>query len=404
VQKHFVATALLGNWDVVGLHHDNIKVSADGKPYLIDNGGSFDVSATATKKGHAEGKPFGPKVDELATLLDAAKNPQAAGVFKGVTKADVKAQIGNVVAQKQKILDATPAAHKATMEARIEYLKQWAATDGKPNAKKLSHSKHGDVWIAPAFKASLASSSLSSISHPAAAEYLNHITDDEHSAVSGYTGSQFYGKLNELLYTKKGVKGYSHHGLNLEHIDNNLQSAFAKASTLPEPITSTRKIDLHGTDLKKFVETCERSLKSDQPIKWRNYQSTGPSWSGNVKFTIEGITEGAIDVKPISKHTNENEILLNRGTFYKTKSVVKTADGYHITMTQVPAAEAVKGTFMEAALIDPPANPPANPAADSGPDGDPQRELTAEEIAERQRHDAAQIVANLSAADATAQQ
>jgi hypothetical protein len=260
------------------------------------------------------------------------------------------------------------------------------------------------VWIAPAFKASLASSSLSSISHPAAAEYLNHITDDEHSAVSGYTGSQFYGKLNELLYTKKGVKGYSHHGLNLEHIDNNLQSAFAKASTLPEPITSTRKIDLHGTDLKKFVETCERSLKSDQPIKWRNYQSTGPSWSGNVKFTIEGITEGAIDVKPISKHTNENEILLNRGTFYKTKSVVKTADGYHITMTQVPAAEAVKGTFMEAALIDPPANPPANPAADSGPDGDPQRELTAEEIAERQRHDAAQIVANLSAADATAQQ
>jgi ADP-ribose pyrophosphatase YjhB (NUDIX family) len=348
IQQHFVATALLGNWDVVGLNHDNVKVGPDGTPHLIDNGGSFDISANASKKGAAAGKPFEAKVGELATLLDPKTAPQAAGVFKGVTKADIKAQIGNVVKQKAAILAATPDAHKKTMAARIDYLQQWAATDGKPNAKKLSGGPHGDVHVSPNPGVHIYTHQLAKVSHPAAVEYLNHVTPQEAAMVHKYTGGS-YRQLNQLLYTKKGVAGHA----AMKELDDGLQGAFAKASPIPVPLTLKRKVDLKSVpDAHKLVATLERSMTSGQPMKWRSYMSAGPGGtfgnSSDTTLTIENVTEGAIDLKPLSGIPSEEELLLNRGTFYHVVKLEKNSKGgYNIVLRQTPAAEAAKGKYME---------------------------------------------------------
>lgn len=348
IQQHFVATALLGNWDAVGLNHDNIKVDANGEPHFIDNGSGFDISATATKKGAAGGKPYNTTVDELHSLLDAGNAPQSASVFKGVTKADVKAQIANVVKQADKIVAATPAQHKATMQARIDHLKQWAATDGKPNAKKLDGGKHGDVWVAPAKGVAYhIKHGLSKGSSPELVTYLNHITPSEASTLDKYTGSLAY-HLNTALYGKSDTSDYKDHITNLDGI-------FEKAAPPSEPIKLRRKFQMPtGTDGKKFQALLERSIKTGTPIKWRNYQSATPHdapghyGSGkNTTFVIDNVTEGVIDANPLGLG-GEEEILLNRGTFYRITKVENTGYKYTIHMTQVPAAEATQGKYMEA--------------------------------------------------------
>jgi predicted DNA-binding WGR domain protein len=88
----FAVDAWLGNWDVVGLGYDNLQVGPDGKAHRVDAGGSLEYRAQGEKK------PFGSKVDELDTLLDEKKNPQAASVFKGMTTADLTASAAKVLA------------------------------------------------------------------------------------------------------------------------------------------------------------------------------------------------------------------------------------------------------------------------------------------------------------------
>jgi 8-oxo-dGTP pyrophosphatase MutT (NUDIX family) len=81
VQDGFAVDAWLANWDVVGLGYDNI-VTADGKPWRIDAGGSLLYRAM----GGAKGTKFGDEVTELDTLKNSSLNPQAAAVFGGMNK------------------------------------------------------------------------------------------------------------------------------------------------------------------------------------------------------------------------------------------------------------------------------------------------------------------------------
>lgn len=91
-QSGFAVDAWLGNWDVVGMGFDNLQVGADGKAVRVDAGGSLEYRAQGSKK------PFGDKVGEVATMRDAAVNPQAAAIFGKMTKADITASVAKVVA------------------------------------------------------------------------------------------------------------------------------------------------------------------------------------------------------------------------------------------------------------------------------------------------------------------
>jgi len=91
-QSGFAVDAWLGNWDVVGMGYDNLQIGADGKAVRVDAGGSLEYRAQGEKK------PFGDSVDEIDTLRDAVKNPQAAKVFGKMTNADITASVAKVLA------------------------------------------------------------------------------------------------------------------------------------------------------------------------------------------------------------------------------------------------------------------------------------------------------------------
>lgn len=97
VQEGFATDVWLANWDVVGLGHDNIVTDATGKPVRVDPGGALLFRAQGGKKGPA----FTAEANEWDTLRDAAKNPQAASVFAGMTDQQLRDSA-------QKVVDVSP--------------------------------------------------------------------------------------------------------------------------------------------------------------------------------------------------------------------------------------------------------------------------------------------------------
>lgn len=99
----FAVDAWLGNRDVVGKSLDNLQIGSDGKAHRVDAGGSLEYRAQGAKK------PFGPKVDEIDTLRDPKKNPQAAAVFGSISDADLTASVAKVAAISDAQIRATVA-------------------------------------------------------------------------------------------------------------------------------------------------------------------------------------------------------------------------------------------------------------------------------------------------------
>lgn len=122
LRQHFVADALLGNWDVIGLDKDNVLVkNADDAVYRIDNGGALKYRA----KGELKGDAFGPMVTELQSMRDPKANPVAASVFDKLTDKEIQQQIQNVVAKEPEILKAAAGDPKVQeiLAQRLDYLK-----------------------------------------------------------------------------------------------------------------------------------------------------------------------------------------------------------------------------------------------------------------------------------------
>lgn len=82
VQEAFLPSALIANWDVIGLVYDNCLYDPEemSEPVFLDFGGSFDTRAMGGPK------PF--KSDEVMALdgfTDPSINQSAAQVFGGMT-------------------------------------------------------------------------------------------------------------------------------------------------------------------------------------------------------------------------------------------------------------------------------------------------------------------------------
>ncbi len=94
-QQHFAADAWLANHDVVGLNRDNLLVNPSMFSHevtRIDQGGALQFRAQGEPK---EG--FGDKVIEFESMRDPKKAPQAASVFKGMSKKDLIDSINRVL-------------------------------------------------------------------------------------------------------------------------------------------------------------------------------------------------------------------------------------------------------------------------------------------------------------------
>jgi SPP1 gp7 family putative phage head morphogenesis protein len=116
-RKHFVADALLANYDAAGAELDNMLVDRDGKIWRIDNGGSLRFRAQGASKQN-----FGGKVTELETMRDPKINPAAAQVFGGITDAELRDQMRDVLGRRAAVLAAAPDDLKETLTKRFEDL------------------------------------------------------------------------------------------------------------------------------------------------------------------------------------------------------------------------------------------------------------------------------------------
>ncbi|MEQ8822639.1 MAG: hypothetical protein RLY93_20575 [Sumerlaeia bacterium] len=89
VRGNFVADALLGNWDVVGMSRDNLLIGKDGRAYRIDAGGSLRYRAQGAPKGSL----FGGEAAEIYSLRDSSVNRASADVFGTIPDVEIARQI-----------------------------------------------------------------------------------------------------------------------------------------------------------------------------------------------------------------------------------------------------------------------------------------------------------------------
>lgn len=133
IQQHFVADALLGNWDVIGLGMDNILVKG-GKAVRIDNGGALFYRAQGKLKTN-----WGREVTELVSLRNPNVNAQTANIFKGITDKDIIKQINALNKKSDKILAAV--AHDPKLQEVLKERLDWLAkhaVDLKDEAKQIA--------------------------------------------------------------------------------------------------------------------------------------------------------------------------------------------------------------------------------------------------------------------------
>jgi hypothetical protein len=135
----FVADALLGNWDVLGMSNDNI-IWDGKKAWRVDNGGSLRYRA----QGEPKGESFGNEVTEIDSMREPGRS--ASRIFNNITNDEIQNQVAKVLEKKSSILAAIndPSLRKI-MEKRIEslrlimklekaghkYFKRWKGSDGK---------------------------------------------------------------------------------------------------------------------------------------------------------------------------------------------------------------------------------------------------------------------------------
>ena len=100
LRQGFVADALLGNWDVLGMDEDNVLWDGS-KAWRIDNGGSLRYRAQGAPKGSA----FSGTVTELSTMRDPNKGAGKRAYSK-VTDDQVASQIRTVLSRRDTILEA----------------------------------------------------------------------------------------------------------------------------------------------------------------------------------------------------------------------------------------------------------------------------------------------------------
>jgi hypothetical protein len=123
LRRDFAADALLGNWDVTGLEHDNVIVGEDdGVAYRIDNGGSLRRRAMGAPKPSSA---FGAAVTELHSMRNP--NRQTGKVFGGLTDDEVAGQVRDrILPARDRLLEAVPVPLRSILAARLEHLRSWA--------------------------------------------------------------------------------------------------------------------------------------------------------------------------------------------------------------------------------------------------------------------------------------
>lgn len=162
--------------------------------------------------------------------------------------------------------------------------------------------------------------------------------------------------LNGMLRGREGWDAGTPYNRGFyEEMHAQLQAAFAKAPVLAKPVRVVRgmKID-DPAALDKFVRGVAKAHESGMAVQLDGYTSTTTgqgvlaklglapgipkAFRGNVTMKINAVH--GIDMGPHSRLPGEAELLLNHGSRFKVRSVVKKKDGYHVELDQLPPHDA----------------------------------------------------------------
>ncbi len=125
LQEHFVADALLANWDVIGLNFDNIVIDKQNRPWRVDNGSGLMYRAQGALKGRA----WSPQVTEIDTMRDEDRNYSAGTVFGSIKRAEIERQVTEILKKRQALLNVFPEDYRSIMQGRLEYLERHYASN-----------------------------------------------------------------------------------------------------------------------------------------------------------------------------------------------------------------------------------------------------------------------------------
>lgn len=342
LRKGFVADALLGNWDVVGLNYDNVLVTKDGRVVRIDNGGSLRYRAQGAKKAASQ---WSGDLAELDSMRDPSVNPSAAMVFVGMKDEEIRKQAGGILAKRDALLAAVPADLHATLEARLEALAKIVtgqpAIAPKPNPPVAALSPAPEPKLAPRteswaprpskdFRAIATSREMEEWGAKHYGEWAESLTPTEQRVLKLYA-TEIYKEMNGIL---RGTLKDSDlkFGLSRESVEKmagDAATALSKART-PEDLVGFRGVKDFGAmgfasidDFAPGTMLGEKGFSSvslNQEKAKQFAYSLGDSPARAVLFRInipKGSTGGYLNAGELAKYDDERELLFPPAAEYK---------------------------------------------------------------------------------------
>jgi len=335
IKSHFVADALLGNWDVIGTDAKNTMVAKTGggnitDAFRIDNGGALDYRAMGDKK------TLGPKVAELDSMRSSkmSANPIQHEIFSQLTDKEINQQISSILKKKDAVLAATPERLKGVMAQRLDDLQSRlnesqkasgiASLAGKPQAEVKAAAKSFS-GTANAVSKAQATNIIQHADHSLNQTEFKNVakTSSHYSTLNAFTGGS-YSEFNTNPHSEKSKKLVE--AVNsLAPVKTALVSRGQSfyASELPKYLAN-----YYDSEGKPKTYAQEYTLSS-----WS--KAANPAFSGNVILTVKN-PKSAKDIQFLSKFPNEQEAVFTKGTkFRPTGPPVIKGGTYHIELEEV---------------------------------------------------------------------
>ncbi len=343
LRQNFVADALLANYDVIGMDADNVLVDASGKVWRIDNGGSFEYRAQGKKK---TAEQWSDVVSEIASMRNPSINPSAAKIYGGITDAEIAAQVGQILKNKDKLLAAVPPSVKARMEKRLD----WLAKHYPPPIADLSY-KGGKLASAIKAKQLAGTPPDKSKAYKAPPADAGHIAfksyapGEERSGFSASTApDSFKEHAKQLqadtpkaaLAAAKKFTGNSYNALveamqecpetldclSADHKKwaDGIDKAIAAQGVLETPINVWRCFSVGDpNEFHEFMQACQGMGQEVQLPGPKSTSTKTGSWHGNVVLEIKART--GIYAQPFSHYASEQEWLMSHHARFRVAGV-----------------------------------------------------------------------------------
>lgn len=336
--------------DSLGADHPDTKAAYDewqkSKDWLKANGLGAKVSEFSSDAKAAAQKEI-DHAKSAATKLQAEKdsalpNLQSSAYAMAMEKAKdpTSAAYANAAAMYQLAkMKADQHGFSAGMLNKYTALGNQAAADAHAKAQKFKEMLSGDLAAkvayydanAKKFKSYLGSSDKAYNEH-VKNEYMG-ITTDQRDAISSYTSSGYSSQNKTLAGTKDSTHGAKDAQLVAEAMvgktigrdmllrRNAPQKWFWQAMGIDESKMSTlSKDEMESVIGRTYTEKAFSSTSKD--LNFSSAFSTTAQQSGAIRMNIRATADTrGIDVKDISSHTNEAEIVLDKGVTYVIRGI-----------------------------------------------------------------------------------